>query len=96
MKQDLVIIADAETVNGFKLAGVGQAFIFDESNNFEKDGIIKLKDKIIFMSAKARSALEDELPSLMEKNIVQEIPGKDFQGLSDLIRETIGFDLDGG
>jgi len=92
VKKDVIVVAGAEDLVGFKLAGVSETHLPDEEG---LGGLLIEKDALIFITEDAASVLDDDMDGIMEKNIVQLIPSHNTQydRVADIIKQTIGFDL---
>ncbi|MDD9953477.1 MAG: hypothetical protein OXR66_04010 [Candidatus Woesearchaeota archaeon] len=95
---DIAIIADEDTVLGFKLAGVKNATVYKEDN--AKEAVNEYKNaKIVIVTEKVAAKLkEQELLDNMH-GVVAEIPDKSgstgaaLENISTMLEEAIGVKL---
>lgn len=92
MKTEIVVVGDPDTVYGFRLAGVDNTFVLIEGDE-APPALVGMRDKLILASDAALKVLGDEADTLRNNNTVQEIPGKGYQGLNKIIKDTVGFDI---
>ncbi|HHQ45202.1 MAG TPA: hypothetical protein ENN13_03590 [Candidatus Altiarchaeales archaeon] len=93
MKREIVVVGGPDLTYGFRLAGVGETIIIDESDSTRVGELSRINGKIIFISQKALELAGGHAEILREKNIVQVIPANDYSTVKDLIKNTIGFDV---
>jgi len=92
MRLDIVVVGGPEEVVGYKLAGISR--VYPLGTEGLKEGLKKEKS-LIFMTGKAREALEEDIADISRDSIIFTIPekGKPYTRVGDIIRDTIGFDL---
>ncbi|MDP7179908.1 MAG: V-type ATP synthase subunit F [Candidatus Woesearchaeota archaeon] len=95
---DIAIIADKDTIIGFKLAGVRNSAVFNEKTI--KEDIIKFKESHILILTEniAKTVRENKLEKLIE-GVIVEVPDKNgstglaTNEISRLFEEAIGVKL---
>ena len=89
--RSVVVLGNQDTVDGFRLAGVGEAIQVDE--DFDETMLEGLSQKLILVDEDAAGILGETMNELRRDNAVQAIPGREYKGVRDLIKDTIGFDV---
>jgi len=93
LRAEIVVLGDEDTVYGFRLAGVKEGQVVNDSTVDEVKPRLDYEGKIIFISEDAASLLGGKVDELRRRNALQVIPGKNYKGVRDLIKDTIGFDI---
>jgi V/A-type H+-transporting ATPase subunit F len=91
----IIVLGDRDTVSGFKLSGVREAYVVDKENAGEIYGKIKDAPALFFITGEVEELFGSKVKELRGKTLVQVIPkgGVEYPALRQLIKEAIGFDV---
>lgn len=105
MKSSIAVVADADTVTGFKLGGVKEGYVVETSQQAEEtlDSLIKGKDvSIIIITEKIGDENREFIDRFTQSNalpMIIEIPDKSgpseraVDPMRDLIKRVIGVEM---
>ena len=101
--QSIVVVGDAPTCTGFRLAGVSSVHIADEGNAGEIiDGLISSSDSgIIIVNERLLERLDSKMRKKIErlaKPVIIAVPDKDgateqADSLKNMVKKALGFEL---
>lgn len=91
----IIVLGDRETVLGFRLSGVREAYVVDKDNAGEVYNKVKDSNALFFITSEVEQLLGPKVKELRGKTLVQVIPksGVEYPALRQLIKEAIGFDV---
>lgn len=105
MKSSMAVVADVDTVTGFKLGGIKEGHVVETSQEAEEtlESIIKEKDvSIIIITEKIGDEIRDFIDRFTKSNtlpMIIEIPDKSgpsdraVDPMGDLIKRVIGVEM---
>ncbi|MFH1404441.1 MAG: V-type ATP synthase subunit F [Candidatus Altiarchaeota archaeon] len=94
-EKSVVFIGGRDAVRRFRLAGIKTTYVLTEENMDEVYERIRDDESLIILSSDAGKMMEGRLGELRKKNIVQVVPpdSGEYTVISDLIKDTVGFEL---
>ncbi len=92
MKREVIVVGSGEEAAGFRLAGVGETHEPSEEGLADK---LTGREAVILVSEDGEKALESRMDDIRSTSVVQRIPSEAYNGLGDIVKNTIGFELRG-